>query len=162
MPQWQLKHRSGEVFPANFKIMDITDARSLPQLGWEKTFDWSKYIGPNNPATPYKLLVVGDNYIQGAIAYQIREDSVFVELLESGPANRYMDPNREFINVTDILLGKACMESFYQNKDGFVSFIPKTKLEPYYARRFGAKRGGLGMMYLDNVAAIRLIRLYYL
>lgn len=161
MPNWHLKHRSGELYPAKFEALKMNEARSLKDLGWEQTFDWSLYIGPNNPATPYKLLVVGDNYIQGAIAYQIKNDHVFVDLLENAPLNRYNNPGRQFLNATDILLGEACMQSFLHKKDGFVSFIPKTRLYSYYAQRFNAKRGGLGLMYLDSVAALRLIELYY-
>ncbi|OMF12101.1 hypothetical protein BK131_19025 [Paenibacillus amylolyticus] len=161
MPQWQLKHRSGELYPAKFEVLKVNEARALKNQGWEQAFDWSLYIGSQHPATPYKLLVVGNNNIQGAIAYQIKDDHIFVDLLENAPFNRYNHPNREFVNSTDLLLGEACLQSFLHKKDGFVSFIPKSKLYPYYTQRFNAKRGGLGLMYLDTVAALRLIELYY-
>lgn len=61
--------------------MTMNDAISLKELGWEQTFDWSIYINSINPVTPYKLLVVGNNYIQGAIAYQMKDNYVFVDLL---------------------------------------------------------------------------------
>lgn len=54
------------------------------------------------------------------------------------------------------------MQSFQHKKDGFVAFMPKTNLYSYYARKFGAKRGGMGLMYLDTVDAMRLIELYYI
>ncbi|HEY2491902.1 MAG TPA: hypothetical protein VGI33_03105 [Paenibacillus sp.] len=41
MPQWQLKHRSGELYPSEVISMSVSDARSLKQLGWERRkFDW--------------------------------------------------------------------------------------------------------------------------
>ncbi|MET3846512.1 hypothetical protein ABIE48_000445 [Paenibacillus sp. OAE614] len=161
MPQWQLLHRSNELFPAEIIRMEMADARALKRLGWEQNFDWGVYFRPNEKSDAYKLLAVGNNFIEGAIAYHIDEDSVFVDLLESAPSNRFYNRDREFKNVTDVLLGEACVQSFMAGKDGYVSFKPKTELYSYYERRFNAKYGGMGLMFLDNIAALRLIKLYY-
>jgi len=160
MPHWKLKHKSGEIYPAKIEVLKLNEAKALKDHGWEQPFDWSLYIGLQS-TTPYKLLIVGNNIIQGAVAYQIKDDHLFIDLLESAPFNRYNHPQREFVNVADILLGEVCLQSFFHNKDGFVSFIPKSKLYSYYAERFNAKLGGRGLMYLDSVAALRLIKLYY-
>ncbi|WP_410770152.1 hypothetical protein [Fontibacillus sp. BL9] len=162
MPQWQLKHKSGEFYPSEVIHMNLSDAQSLHQAGWEENFDWTRYLRSNESSTPYKLLVIGNNnYIQGAIAYHVREHCVFVDLLESAPLNRYKTKDRDFSNVTDVLLGEACVQSFAHGKQGEVAFIPKSNLYSYYKTRFGARYGGMRQMYLTSVEAIRLIRLYY-
>jgi len=161
MPQWQLKHRNGESYPSEVVSMELDDACAIQKLGWEKNFDWRKYFKSEERSNAHKLLVIGnDDYIQGAIAYQVAEDHVYVDLLESAPTNRHMNVQRQFTNVADVLLGVACMRSFEEEKDGFVCFTPKSGLYEYYKRRFKAKRSG-SRMYIDNVAAIYLIRLYY-
>lgn len=71
----------------------------------------------------------------------MRADVGFVEidLLESAPSNRYINPNREFINVSDVLMGSACLLSLQLGFEGFVTFTPKTRLRACYAERFGAR-----------------------
>jgi hypothetical protein len=160
MPQWQLKHRDGELYPSEVISMEMSDARSLGQLGWERNLDWKKYFQPDEQSTAYKLLVIENSFIQGAIAYRDREDYVYVDLLESSPTNRHNNKDREFKNVSDILLGAACLHSLDIGKDGYVMFTPKTYLFEYYAYRFNAKRIGT-RMYLDTLDAKHLIGLYY-
>lgn len=132
MPQWQLLHRSDELYPSEVISLEMADARALKQLGWDKAFDWEEYFKPSSLSDAYKLLVLGNNFIQGAIAYHEAEDHVFVDLLESSPMNRYINTRREFVNVADVLLGEACVQSFNAGHNGFISFKPKTNLESYY------------------------------
>lgn len=160
MPQWQLKHKNGELYPSEVVSMQMADARSLQQLGWENEFSWKKYFQPDEYSNAYKLLVIGNSFLQGAIAYRDELDHVYVDLLESSPMNRYRNKDREFLNVADVLLGAACYRSLYIGAGGFVAFTPKSKLYDYYAHRFHAKRIG-ARMFLDDLDARRLIGLYY-
>ncbi|RRJ62216.1 hypothetical protein EHV15_04070 [Paenibacillus oralis] len=163
MSQWHLKHSNGELYPSQILQMNIVDTKSLHKAGWENTFDWTRYLGPNEVSMPYKLLVIGNSVIQGAIAYyeDALERRIFVDLLESAPTNRHKNQNREFTNVADVLLGEACLQSFAAGYHGDVAFYPKTNLYTYYRERFHAHFGGRGMMFLTDVEAIRLIKLYY-
>ena len=161
MPCWQLKHRSGEFYSSNVVAMTLKDSNTLSKLGWEKGFDWRKYFNKNEESDAYKLVIVGQNAIQGAIAHKDAEDHVYIDLLESSPANRYINKQREFVNVADILLGAACLRSLEIGAQGFIAFTPKTKLYDYYKKRFKAKPLGRAQMYLDDVDAQRLIGLYY-
>lgn len=67
--------------------------------------------------------------------------------------NRYINTRREFVNVADVLLGEACVQSFNAGHNGFISFKPKTNLESYYKKKFNAQYGGRGTMFLSDLEA---------
>lgn len=48
MPQWQLLHRSDELYPSEVISLEMADARALKQLGWDKAFDWEEYFKPSS------------------------------------------------------------------------------------------------------------------
>lgn len=96
MPHWQLKHRNGELYPSLITYMLLNDAQSLPHLGWERSFDWTIYLDKKVLSDAYKLIIVGNSYIQGAIAYHVRKDHLYVDLLESAPENRWRTLNGIF------------------------------------------------------------------
>ncbi|MGG4219384.1 hypothetical protein ABEW32_14280 [Paenibacillus jamilae] len=160
MPAWQLKHIKGEMFASEVTPMNVDESKNLHRLGWEQGFHWERYLEEEGESSAYKLSIIGDRSLQGAIAYRVAEDHVYIDLLESSPHNRFNNPERQFINVTDVLLGAACLKSFEAGKDGFVAFTPKTRLYSYYADRFNAKKLG-SRMYLNDIDAYRLIGLYY-
>lgn len=82
MAQWQLKHKGGEVYPSEVIAMEMLDARSLRQLGQENNFYWSQYFQPEEPFQAYKLLVIGNSFIQGVKlmtslkAYQVKRPTL--------------------------------------------------------------------------------------
>ncbi|TKJ88372.1 hypothetical protein PO903_08320 [Paenibacillus sp. PK4536] len=162
MPDWHLKDRLNHVYLAEIVSMVDSDTDNLHKLGWQVEFDWSIYCQSNNDYNAYKLLSIHSSYIQGAIAYRDNDDHVYVDLLESAPQNRYRFKDRIFVNVTDVLLGQACLYSQSIGYDGFVSFVPKNELIRYYQQRFNAKFIGNSQgMYLDDIDARRIIELYY-
>lgn len=162
MPQWHLKDQNNHFHQANISLMKPKDTKNLHKLGWEAEFDWSIYCQRNSEYDAYKLLSVQSSYIQGAIAYRDNHDHVYIDLLENAPQNRSNQNHRTFTNVTDILLGQACLYSQSIEYDGFVSFVSKNELIEYYQKRFNAKCiGHSRSMYLDDIDAKRIIELYY-
>ncbi|MDO3408374.1 hypothetical protein QWJ34_01185 [Saccharibacillus sp. CPCC 101409] len=161
MPSWHLKNSNGIFYPAAIHSLSLPYARSLKQMDWEQGFDWSIYTSSKSASNPYKLLAVGNAYIQGAIAYRDAEYYVFVDLLESAPANRYTNRQRAYVNVVDVLLGAACERSRQIGGEGLISFQAKTNLIPYYIERFNAKVLGGNHMIIDENGADRLFKLYY-
>lgn len=112
MPNWYLKDIKGSLEVAEIHLLTLADAKALKQMDWEKEFDWSIYTRTGSVSSAYKLLAVGNAYIQGAIAYRDAEGYVFVDLLESAPANRYISQPRHYINVVDVLLGAGALFLF--------------------------------------------------
>ena len=162
MPQWYLIDRNLQVHPAQLEKMNVEEAKALHALGWEQKFSWPQLIHDSSKGPVQKLITVSDPRIQGAISYRHDEGFVFVDLLESAPINRFTTLNRFYTNVTDILLGAACLESLSSPlTEGYVAFDTKTSLIGYYEKRFGAQRIGSQRMIIDPRDSMRIVGLYY-
>lgn len=97
--------------------------------GWEKEFDWMIYFHrPNHEV--YKMVIPGNDEIQGAVALEPRREHVFVHLVESAPHNR--QPDQEFMLVGLHLFAYACQRSVELGFEGFVSLVAKTALIRLY------------------------------
>lgn len=88
-------------------------------------------------------------------AYNNDEKFIKLDLVESAPYNRGRD--RHYVGVGLVLFAIIATISFEVGDDGYVLFVPKTKLHDYYARKFGAKDIGDGNQYFDTAAAKKLI-----
>ncbi|WP_411348504.1 hypothetical protein [Paenibacillus sp. WLX2291] len=162
MPHWHLKDRQGVYTIAVFKKMALNEAISLRKLGWEPAFDWSNYCNKRSLSQAYKLIVPGNRMIEGAVSYHLDEGFAFISLLESALSNRYGNPNRIYVNVADVLIGEVCRQSIESGFEGYVSLVSKSEKISYYVDRIGAHQmGGTTRMYIDSIAANRLIELYY-
>ncbi|MCJ7843620.1 hypothetical protein MUB24_22665 [Lederbergia sp. NSJ-179] len=150
------KHNN-EIYPGVLHRLLLNDLAINP-IRW--TFDWKKEIlDPHYQ--PYKLLIVGDNHIQGLISFEEIDDGegyIFVRYLESAPHNR--GPNGE-LRIAPALLAYACKKSFDKGYDGYVCIHIKLdkKLIRYY-ENLGAKYIGNQRMILDSFASNHLIKLY--
>lgn len=154
-----LLHRSGEHYPIVFFPLSPYDVKQMrKQKGWSLNFNWSVYF--KYPSVEiYKLLVDGSDRIEGLLALEPMEDHAWVHLIESAPHNR--GGNREFYGVGGHLLAFACKKSQEFGYDGFIVFQAKTNLIDHYENTYGATLiDRYGRMYIDDVAADRLIRLY--
>lgn len=155
-----LLHQNGEYYPVHFDHLDPLEValHMRKDDGWEKAFDWSDYF--NRPSVElYKLVISGDDKIQGAIALEPQENFVLVHLVESAPTNR--GPDREFYRVGSHLYAFACLRSRQLGFEGCVAFYAKTRLIAYNQRQLHAlllSRGG--RMIIDETGAQRLIALY--
>jgi hypothetical protein len=97
--------------------IDADKAARLQQQGW--SFDWSLTADE----TVIKLTTKKSNVIQGLAAYNNDEKFIKLDLVESAPYNR--GTNRHFIGVGIVLFATI---SFAVGDDGYVLFVPKTKL----------------------------------
>ena len=87
-------------------------------------------------------------------------DHVFVHLIENHPQN--VGRNKLFSCVAGNLFAYAAKLAFDLEHDGFVCFVAKTELIEHYRKTLGATRIGRSQrMFLDTVAAQKLIRSYY-
>jgi hypothetical protein len=92
--------------------------------GW--LFDWKEeFKHPEREI--YKLTIVGNpSIIQGLLSIEVKEDHVFMHLVENAPFNRGND--KVYAGVAGNLVAFACKVSFQRGFDGNVSFLSKTQL----------------------------------
>lgn len=150
--------RNNEVYPGILQRLILSDLAFINPKHW--TFDWKKEIS-NSEHHTYKLLISGDNYIQGLISFKEVDEGegyILVRYIESAPHNR--GRNGEF-RIAPVLLAYTCMKSFEKGYEGFVCIHIKIDdtLIRYY-KSLGAVFLGNQRMILDTVASRRLIQLY--
>mgnify|MGYP001197114694 CR=1 FL=1 len=151
-----INKRNNETYPGVIHRLLLSDLNKIDPKKW--VFEWKKEI-LNYQA--YKLLISGDNQIQGLISFEEIDDGegyVFVRYMESAPHNR--GRNGEF-RIAPVLLAYVAKRSFDKGYDGFVCIhikIDKTLIE--YYKNLGAEFIGNQRMILDTLASRRLIQLY--
>ncbi len=102
--------------------------------GW--LFNWAVELRKNDREI-YKLTIVNNpSVIQGLVSFTIKEDNVFMHLVESAPFN--IGRNKIYEGVAGNLVAFACKTSFLNNLQGFVSFFSKTRLIDHYIKTLGA------------------------
>ena len=77
---------TGDSFPTDITRLTKADLKGVTKkLGW--SFNWIKELRENDRDV-YKLTIVNNpNVIQGLISFTIREDNIFMHLVESAPFN---------------------------------------------------------------------------
>ncbi|QQZ64575.1 hypothetical protein JI735_34675 (plasmid) [Paenibacillus sonchi] len=146
---------SGEKYPISFLALQPYDIEDQMH-DWEKGFDWSVYFGQRGIEV-YKMVVRGNDVIQGAIALECKEDHVWVHLIESVPSER-----KEFDLIGEHLMSFACKRSMELDFEGAVAFQSKKKqrLMQYYVDVIGASHISGGLMVIDEPVAEHLVMLY--
>jgi hypothetical protein len=122
-------------------------------------FDWKK---ENNKSgcKVFKLVTRGnEEVIQGLLSISDGKDHIFMNLLESASFNK--GQNKVYLGVAGNLVAYACKVSFDTGYDGYVVFDSKTALIEHYEEKLHAKRLGGLRMYIDTVAAFRLLDQYF-
>ncbi|MFC5651228.1 hypothetical protein ACFPYJ_19375 [Paenibacillus solisilvae] len=153
-----LLHRdSKEYYPVSFLSLQPYDVKEQMQ-DWDEAFDWTDYFGRPGVEV-YKMVVSGNDEIQGAIALARKEDHVFILLLEGAPHNRF---GKTFKYVGLHLIAFACKRSMEIGHEGAVALESKTKpkLLSYYTQVVGAKHYGSGLMVIEEPIAEELVMLY--
>lgn len=122
-------------------------------------FDWKKEI--SNPKKQVYKLVTKENHniIQGLISISDGTDHIFMNLLENAQFNK--GKNKVYNGVAGNLIAFACKIAFEKDYDGFVVFDAKTALTQHYQDTLHAKKLGGLRMYIDTIAAFRLLDKYY-
>ena len=149
---------TGDSFPTDITLIASSDLKSITtKNGWR--FNW--HIEFNHKERDvYKLTIVNNStIIQGLISIQVKEDHVFVHLIESAPFN--IGADKMYAGVGGNLIAFACKLSFQRGHDGYVAFYAKTSLIEHYKRNLGASVLKDQMMVIHTDAAIKLINTYF-
>ncbi|NCU32712.1 MAG: hypothetical protein EOM23_07265 [Candidatus Moranbacteria bacterium] len=149
---------TGDSFKTEISVLTKDELKLVTKKnGW--LFDWRKEL--KEPARDiYKLTIVGNPIIiQGLISLEVKEDHVFMHLVESAPFNK--GKTKMYSGVPGNLVAFACKVSFQRGHEGNVSFISKTQLIDHYEKSLGAFHFGGRIMIIETIAALKLIDRYF-
>ncbi len=149
---------TGDSFKTEVSILTKADLKIVTKKnGW--LFDWKKEL--KEPVREiYKLTIVGNpTIIQGLISMEVKEDHVYMHLVESAPFNKGKE--KMYSGVPANLVAFACRVSFQRGHEGNISFLSKSQLIEHYEKTLGAFHFGGRVMIIDTVAALKLIDRYF-
>jgi hypothetical protein len=149
---------TGDSFNTEISVLTKSELKLVAKKnGW--VFDWRKEL--KEPSRDvYKLTIIGNTtVIQGLISLEVKEDHVFMHLVESAPYNK--GKTKMYSGVPGNLVAFACKVSFQRGNEGNVSFISKTQLIEHYEKTLGAFHLGGRIMIIETVAALKLIDRYF-
>lgn len=127
--------------------------------GW--FFNWRQEYKIQNRQL-YKLVLSGDEKIQGLVSLEPHPSQLFIEmhLIESAPHN--YAKRKKYLGVPANLVAFVCKLSFEMGFDGFVAFKAKTKLKEHYIETLGAQDLGMDdRMAIFTPEAKKLVNSYY-
>jgi hypothetical protein len=149
---------TGDSFATEVSILTSTDLKLVTKKnGWG--FNWKdEYKHPERDI--YKLTIVNNpTIIQGLICLEVKEDHVYMYLIESAPFNK--GKTKVYVGVPGNLVAFACKLSFQRGHEGNLSFLSKTQLIDHYEKSLGAVHFGGRVMIIETNAALRLIDKYF-
>ena len=118
-----------------FSITSDKDISGLEEKGW--LFDWT--ANELRTMNIYKLIVNGDDRVQGLVSAEVVRGAVYVHLVESAPHNR--GSTKQYEGVGGHLFAIAMKLSMVNGFDGYVFFDAKNmELVNHYADMLGATR----------------------
>ncbi len=149
---------TGDRFATDISIVTLADLKIITQKNnWQ--FDW-KFEYKQREREVYKLTIVNNQQVLlGLISVEIKEDHVYMHLVESAPFNK--GKTKMYAGVPGNLVAFACKLSFQRGYEGNVSFFSKTKLVQHYIDSLGAIQVGGRIMIIDTIAALKLINKYF-
>jgi len=149
---------TGDSFATDIQLLLVGDLKNVTKKkGW--TFDWKSEF-QSQERQVYKLTIVNNpSIIQGLISLEIRQDHIYMHLVESAPFNK--GKHKMYAGIPGNLVAFACRYSFQHGFDGNVSFISKTQLIDHYVKTFGAFHFGGRVMIIDSRGALKLIAKYF-
>jgi hypothetical protein len=149
---------TGDSFNTEISVLTKSELKLVTKKnGW--VFDWRKEL--REPSRDiYKLTIVGNpSVIQGIMSIEVKEDHIFMHLVESAPYNK--GKTKMYSGVPGNLVAFACKVSFQRGHEGNVSFISKTQLIDHYEKTLGAFHFGGRIMIIETIAALKLIDRYF-
>jgi hypothetical protein len=149
---------TGDSFATDISLLTKSDLKTVSKTnGW--LFNWRDEF--KEPARDvFKLTIVNNaQIIQGLISLEVKEDHVYMHLVESAPFNK--GQTKVYSGVPGNLVAYACKLSFQRGHEGNVSFISKTQLIEHYEKTLGAFHFGGRVMIIETVAALKLINKYF-
>ncbi len=148
---------TGEVFDTEITRLSKRDLKEIKKSDW--VFDWKlEFRTPKNEV--YKLSTVNNpTIIQGLLSIEDKDDHIFMHLIESAKFNKGKD--KIYLGVPGNLVAFACKVSLDKGYDGYVAFDSKTALIEHYKQTLGATHLIRQRMFVDPVAAYKLISRYF-
>lgn len=149
---------TGDSFTTDVSVLTQHDLKTASKTnGW--LFDWkSEFKNPLRET--YKLTIVNNStIIQGLISLEVKQDHVYMHLIENAPFNKGKD--KVYAGVAGNLVAFACKLSFQRGHQGNVSFISKTQLIEHYQKSLGAFHFGGRLMVIETKASLHLINKYF-
>lgn len=149
---------SGDSFSTEVSSFTKEDLKQVTKKnGWN--FNWASELRDNKKEV-YKLTITNNpNIIQGLLSFTVKDDHIYMDLVESAPFN--LGRNKLYEGVPGNLVAYACKVSFQRGFDGFLSFTAKTKLIEHYENTLGAYHFGNHLMIMETKAAQLLIDKYF-
>ncbi len=149
---------SGDSFSTDISLLKSSDLIKITKKN-DWLFDWN-YEFKQPERDVYKLTIVNNSeIIQGLICVEVKEDHVYMHLVESAPFNK--GQTKVYSGVSGNLVAFACKLSFQRGHDGNVSFVSKTQLIEHYEKSLGAIHFGGRLMIIETKSALRLINKYF-
>lgn len=148
---------TGEVFDTEITRLSKIDLKTIKKSDW--VFDWNlEFRTPKNEV--YKLTTANNpTIIQGLLSIEDKDDHIFMHLIESAKFNKGKD--KVYLGVPGNLVAFACKASLDKGYDGYVAFDSKTVLIEHYKHTLGATHLIRQRMFVDPIAAQRLISRYF-
>ena len=149
---------TGDSFQTEVSLFTIDDAKKCTKKnGWN--FDWKMEL--KAPARDvFKLTIANSiSVIQGLISLEVKEDHVYIHLIENAPFNK--GKSKVYVGVAGNLVAYACKLSFQRGNEGNVSFIAKSQLVKHYVDSLGAFHFGGRLMIIEKESALKLINKYF-
>lgn len=149
---------TGDSFATDISLLKSSDLKNTTKTkDW--LFDW-KYEFQQPERDVFKLTIVNNSeIIQGLICVEVKEDHVYMHLVESAPFNK--GKTKVYAGVPGNLVAFACKLSFQRGHYGNVSFIAKTQLIEHYEKSLGAIHFGGRVMIIETKSALQLINKYF-
>ena len=118
------------------------------------------FISISKQFVVYKIhLEDQSDIIQGLVAFRHQKSYLDCANMEINEFNKRSISL--YSGVGKCMVALCCKISMENDMEGYISFEAKNRLIPYY-QRLGAKRiGSSSRMYIDDVAAQKLIDLYF-
>ncbi len=149
---------TGDSFATDISLLKSSDLKNITKKNnW--LFDWKQeFKQPERDV--FKLTIVNNSeIIQGLICVEVKEDHVYMHLVESALFNK--GKTKVYAGVPGNLVAFACKLSFQRGHEGNVSFVSKTLLIEHYEKTLGAFHFGGRVMIIETQSALKLINKYF-
>ena len=142
---------TGEVFDTEIVRLKGTDLKQIKKIDWQ--FDWREELRDKTKAV-FKLTTTNNpTIIQGLLSIEDKRDHIFMHLIESARFNKGKE--KVYFGVPGNLIAYACKVSVDKGFEAKTALI-KHYQETLHATHFRGQR-----MFIDTLAAIRLISQYF-
>ena len=150
--------KSGDNFPTEISLLTSAELSEVSKKNkWQ--FNWM-FEHKMPPREVYKLTISNNpTIIQGIISLEVKEDHVYIHLIESAPFN--IGHGKVYMGVPGNLVAFACKLSFQRGGQGYVAFLSKTKLIEHYEKSLGAIHVGGHNMVINTESALILTNKYF-